>query len=323
MKISKKIVSILTATALVASLTGCGSNGSSSKKYTIGICQLMEHEALDAATKGFKDTLTKKLGKDNVEFDEQNAQGESTNCSTICNGFVTSNVDLILANATGALQAATQATADIPILGTSVSDYATALNIKDWKGKTGTNVSGTSDLAPIDQQETILKEIIPNAKKVGILYCSSEPNSAYQSKLMQEALKKDGIAYKEYTAADSNEIQSVTTTACDECDVLYVPTDNTMASSVNTIKNVAIPAGIPMIAGEKGICAAGVATLSIDYYNLGCQTGEMAYDILKNKKKAGDMEVQFAKKLTKMYNAENAKALNITIPDGYEPIESK
>ena len=323
MKISKKIVSILTATALVASLTGCGSNGSSSKKYTIGICQLMEHEALDAATKGFKDTLTKKLGKDNVEFDEQNAQGESTNCSTICNGFVTSNVDLILANATGALQAATQATADIPILGTSVSDYATALNIKDWKGKTGTNVSGTSDLAPIDQQEAILKEIIPNAKKVGILYCSSEPNSAYQSKLMQEALKKDGIAYKEYTAADSNEIQSVTKTACDECDVLYVPTDNTMASSVNTIKNVAIPAGIPMIAGEKGICAAGVATLSIDYYNLGCQTGEMAYDILKNKKKAGDMEVQFAKKLTKMYNAENAKALNITIPDGYEPIESK
>ena len=323
MKISKKIVSILTATALVASLTGCGSNGSSSKKYTIGICQLMEHEALDAATKGFKDTLTKKLGKDNVEFDEQNAQGESTNCSTICNGFVTSNVDLILANATGALQAATQATADIPILGTSVSDYATALNIKDWKGKTGTNVSGTSDLAPIDQQEAILKEIIPNAKKVGILYCSSEPNSAYQSKLMQEALKKDGISYKEYTAADSNEIQSVTTTACSECDVLYVPTDNTMASSVNTIKNVAIPAGIPMIAGEKGICAAGVATLSIDYYNLGCQTGEMAYDILKNKKKAGDMEVQFAKKLTKMYNAENAKALNITIPDGYEPIESK
>lgn len=299
MKISKKIVSILTATALVASLTGCGSNGSSSKKYTIGICQLMEHEALDAATKGFKDTLTKKLGKDNVEFDEQNAQGESTNCSTICNGFVTSNVDLILANATGALQAATQATADIPILGTSVSDYATALNIKDWKGKTGTNVSGTSDLAPIDQQEAILKEIIPNAKKVGILYCSSEPNSAYQSKLMQEALKKDGIAYKEYTAADSNEIQSITTTACDECDVLYVPTDNTMASSVNTIKNVAIPAGIPMIAGRKGICAAGVATLSIDYYNLGCQTGEMAYDILKNKKKPATWKYSLLKSLQK------------------------
>ena len=153
MRLTKKLVSILTATALVASLTACGSDsGSSSKKYTIGICQLVEHEALDAATKGFKDALTKKLGKDNVEFDEQNAQGESTNCSTICNNFVTNNVDLILGNATGALQAATQATADIPILGTSVTDYGTALNIKDWSGKTGTNVSGTSDLAPIDQQ---------------------------------------------------------------------------------------------------------------------------------------------------------------------------
>lgn len=323
MKLSKKIVSILTATAIVASLTGCGSGGSSDKKYTIGICQLVEHDALDAATKGFKDTLTKKLGKDNVEFDEQNAQGESTNCSTICNGFVTSNVDLIMANATGSLQAASQATADIPILGTSVTDYGTALSIKDWKGKTGTNVSGTSDLAPIEQQEDMILELVPNAKKVGIVYCSSEPNSSYQSELMQKALKEDNVAFKEYTAADSNEIQSVTTAACNECDVLYIPTDNTMASSAETIKNVAIPAGIPMIAGEKGICSAGIATLSIDYYSLGCKTAEMAYEILKNGKKAGDMEVEFADKYTKMYNEENAKALNITIPDGYEAIKEE
>lgn len=324
MKLSKKIVSVLTATALVASLTGCGAgSGSSSKKYTIGICQLVEHEALDAATKGFKDTLTEKLGKDNVEFDEQNAQGEATNCSTICNGFVTSNVSLIMANATGALQAATQATADIPILGTSVTDYGTALSIKDWTGKTGTNVSGTSDLAPIDQQEDMILELVPNVKKVGIIYCSSEPNSAYQSDLMQKALKEDNIEFKEYTAADSNEIQSVTTTACNECDVLYVPTDNTMASSAETIKNVAIPAGIPMVAGEQGICAAGIATLSIDYYSLGCKTGEMAYEILKNGKKAGDMDVEFADKFTKMYNEENAKALNITIPEGYEAIKAE
>lgn len=312
MRLTKKLVSILTVTALVASLTACGSDsGSSSKKYTIGICQLVEHEALDSATKGFKDALTKKLGKDNVEFDEQNAQGESTNCSTICNNFVTNNVDLILGNATGALQAATQATADIPILGTSVTDYGTALNIKDWSGKTGTNVSGTSDLAPIDQQEDMILELVPNVKKVGILYCSSEPNSAYQSDLMKKALDEDNIAYKEYTAADSNEIQSITTTACNECDVLYVPTDNTMASSAETIKNVAIPAGIPMIAGEAGICSAGIATLSIDYYSLGYKTGEMAYEILKNGKKPGDMEVEFADKFTKMYNEENCKALNI------------
>lgn len=323
MRLTKKLVSILTATALVASLTACGSDsGSSSKKYTIGICQLVEHEALDAATKGFKDALTKKLGKDNVEFDEQNAQGESTNCSTICNNFVTNNVDLILGNATGALQAATQATADIPILGTSVTDYGTALNIKDWSGKTGTNVSGTSDLAPIDQQEDMILELVPNVKKVGILYCSSEPNSAYQSDLMKKALDEDNIAYKEYTAADSNEIQSITTTACNECDVLYVPTDNTMASSAETIKNVAIPAGIPMIAGEAGICSAGIATLSIDYYSLGYKTGEMAYEILKNGKKPGDMDVEFADKFTKMYNEENCKALNITVPDGYEKLEA-
>lgn len=322
MRLTKKLVSILTATALVASLTACGSDsGSSSKKYTIGICQLVEHEALDAATKGFKDALTKKLGKDNVEFDEQNAQGESTNCSTICNNFVTNNVDLILGNATGALQAATQATADIPILGTSVTDYGTALNIKDWSGKTGTNVSGTSDLAPIDQQEDMILELVPNVKKVGILYCSSEPNSAYQSDLMKKALDEDNIAYKEYTAADSNEIQSITTTACNECDVLYVPTDNTMASSAETIKNVAIPAGIPMIAGEAGICSAGIATLSIDYYSLGYKTGEMAYEILKNGKKPGDMDVEFADKFTKMYNEENCKALNITVPDGYEKLK--
>lgn len=324
MRVTKKIVSVLTMTALAVGLTGCGAGSdSSSAKYKVGICQLVEHEALDAATKGFKDALNKKFGKGVVAFDEQNAQGEATNCSTICNNFVTNNVDLILGNATGALQAASQATTEIPILGTSVTDYGTALNIKDWKGKTGTNVSGTSDLAPIDQQEDMILELVPNVKKVGILYCSSEPNSAYQADLMEKYLKEDGIAYKTYTAADSNEIQSITTTACNECDVLYVPTDNTMASSAETIKNVAVPAGIPMIAGEKGICSAGIATLSIDYYSLGYQTGEMAYEILKNGKKAGDMDVEFAGKFTKMYNEENCKALNIKVPDGYEKLEAE
>lgn len=336
MKLTKKLVSVLTTAALVASLTACGadsnsgpnsSSGSSaasnstSKKYTIGICQLVEHEALDEATRGFKEALTEKLGEGNVEFDEQNAQGEATNCSTITNGFVTSNVDLIMANATGALQAATQATADIPILGTSITDYGTALNMKDWTGKTGTNVSGTSDLAPIEQQEDMILELYPDVKKVGIIYCSSEPNSAYQSDLMMKALKEDNIEYKEYTAADSNEIQTVTTTACNECDVIYIPTDNTMASSAETIKNVVIPAGIPVIAGEAGLCAAGVATLSISYYSIGRKTGEMAYEILVNNKKPGDMEIEFADTFTKMYNEENCKALNLTVPEDYEKLE--
>lgn len=324
MRLSKKIISLLTVTALATSLTACGSSSDKSsssssdkKTYKIGICQLVEHDALDAATKGFKQALTDKLGKDNVEFDEQNAQGESTNCSTICNGFVTNGVDLIMANATGSLQAAVSATNEIPIVGTSVTDYGTALNIKDWNGTSGTNVTGTSDLAPIDQQEDMILELKPDVEKVGILYCSSEPNSAYQAKLMEEELKKDNIEYKEYTASDSNEIQSVAQTACSEVDAIYVPTDNTMASSVETLKNVVVPAGIPLFAGEKGICVAGVATLSISYYDLGYQTGEMAYKILKEGAEPGKTNVETAAKTTKLYNKEICDTLGITVPDGY------
>ena len=334
MRLIKKLTSVLMAVVLATGLTACGSNdgGSSSepgsasnssseeKTYHIGICQLMEHEALDSATKGFQDALKEKLGEGNVEFDLQNAQGESTNCSTICNGFVTDNVDLIMANATGALQAAVSATNSIPILGTSVTDYATALNLSNWEGHTGTNVSGTSDLAPIDQQEDMILEILPDVKTVGIAYCSSEPNSSYQADLMKKALDEDNIAYKEYTAADSNEIQSVITTACDECDALYVPTDNTMASSVETIKNVVVPAGVPLFAGEAGLCVAGIATLSISYYDIGYTTGEMAYEILVNGKDAGTMDIQTAPNVTKQYNKEICETLNITIPNGYEEL---
>ena len=333
MKLGKKIISVLTVAAMMTALAACGngdgsSNGGSSasntgssassggdnKVYHVGICQLREHEALDSATKGFQDALTEKLGEGNVKFDLQNAQGESANCSTICNGFVTNNVDLIMANATGALQAAITATNSIPVLGTSITDYATALNLSDWEGHTGTNVSGTSDLAPIDQQEDMILEILPDVKTVGIAYCSSEPNSSYQAGLMKNALEEDNIEYKEYTAADSNEIQSVITTACDECDALYIPTDNTMASSVETIKNVVVPAGVPLFAGEAGLCAAGIATLSISYYDIGKLTGEMAYEILVNGKDAGTMDIQTAPNVTKLYNKEICETLNITIP---------
>ncbi len=340
MKITKKIVSLLTATALVCSLTACGtdsykkdpsSQGATSqsssatdtdKVYHIGICQLTEHVALDAATKGFQDALTEKLGKDKVKFDLQNAQGEQTNCSTICNGFVSDNVDLIMANATPALQAASSATSTIPIMATSVTDYSTALNTKDWSGSTGTNISGTSDLAPLDQQEKMILEMVPDAKMVGIVYCSAEPNSIFQAKQIESYLDKDGVKYKEYTAADSNEIQSVVTSATADCDVLYMPTDNTMANSVETVKNVVIPAGIPMIAGEEGICAAGIGTVSIDYYSLGYKTGEMAYDVLVNGKDISTMEISYADATTKEYNEENCKTLGIKVPDDYEAIKA-
>ena len=330
----KKAAAILMAAAMTASLAACGSSSSgenssgssagSDGTYTIGICQQMEHPALDAATEGFQDACKEKFGEDNVEFDVQNAQGEQTMCSTIINNFVSSDVDLILANATLPLQTAAQATADIPILGTSVTDFASALGISDWTGATGVNISGTCDLAPIEEQEDMLTELLPEAKTVGILYCSAESNSKYQAELFEAELEKDGIEYKEYTAADSNEIQSVVTNAVSECDAIYIPTDNTMASNTQIINNICLPAKVPVIAGEEGICSGcGVATLSISYYDLGYQTGEMAYKILAEGEDIASMEVETAAQVTKKYNPAICEELGITIPEGYEAIEAE
>lgn len=342
----KKLLSVVLTAVMAASvLTGCGStdNGTAStaaatgtaqseaaatsaastdgKVYNIGICQLVEHEALDAATQGFQDALKEKLG-DNVKFDLQNAQGEQTTAATICNGFVSDGVDLILANATSPLQSAAAATTTIPILGTSVTDYATALEISDWSGATGRNISGTSDLAPIEEQEAMLKELFPDVKQVGLLYCSAEANSLYQIQLLEAALDKDGIAYKEYAIADTNEVQSVTTAAAGECDVLYIPTDNTLASVTETVYNVVAPAKIPVIAGEEGICnGCGVATLSISYYDLGYATGEMAYEILAEGADITTMDVRYAPNVTKKYNAKICEELGITVPDDYVAIQ--
>lgn len=331
----KRILAALAASAMLFSMAGCSNDGNSSaggnaanngggsadKVYSIGICQLVEHPALDAATEGFMTALKDKLG-DNVKFDNQNAQNEATNCTTICNNFVSSNVDLIMANATGSLQAASSATSSIPIVGTSITNYATAMGVNDWVEMKGKNITGTSDLAPIEEQENMIVELFPDVKQVGILYCSAEANSKYQANLMEAALTADGIAYKEYSVADSNEIQAMTTTAVSECDVLYIPTDNTIANATETVKNVVVPANIPVIAGEEGICSGcGVATLSISYYDIGYKAGEMAYDILANGKNAGDMDIEFAPKVEKKYNAEICQSLGITPPEGYVVIE--
>lgn len=319
----KKLMSALLAAAMVVSLTACGgSNGASGDKtYNVGICQLVEHPALDAATQGFVDALTEKLG-DQVTFDTQNAQGDAPTCSTITNTFAANNYDLILANATPALLAAISSTSSIPILGTSVTDYATAMEIDEWTGVTGTNVSGTSDLAPLDQQAACIKELFPDAKNIGILYCSAEPNSKYQATVITEYLEKDGYTVTEYKFSDSNDVASVTQAAADANDVLYIPTDNTAASCTEAIANVVIPAKVPVFAGEEGICAGcGIATLSISYYDLGRATGDMAYEILVNGADPASMEIEFAPNVTKKYTAANAKALGITIPDDYEAIE--
>ena len=321
-KTFKKLLSVALASTMVVGLAGCGNSATtnsgsdstadkSGKTYTIGICQLVQHEALDAATDGFKKALKDKLG-DKVKFDEQNAAGDAPTCSTICTSFVTNNYDLILGNATAALQAAVSATDSIPVLGTSVTDYGTALDISDWNGVTGKNVSGTTDLAPLDQQAKCIKELFPDAKNIGIIYCSSEPNSIYQSTTITKYLEDEGYKIKEYTFADSNDVASVTKSACDASDVIYIPTDNTAASCTEAINNVAGPAKTPIFAGEEGIAkGCGVATLSISYYDLGYETGEMAYDILVNGADITKMEVK------------TADDLKVTVPDDYEKLSTK
>ncbi|MBQ8953470.1 MAG: ABC transporter substrate-binding protein [Clostridia bacterium] len=322
MKKALRRISILLSLMLVlTSLAGAAF--AEGETYNIGIIQLIQHPALDAATQGFIDALTEKLGEDKLNFDSQNASGDSANCATIVNGFVSANVDLIMANATAALQAAYNGTETIPILGTSISTYVAALDIEvNEDGSTGLNVSGTSDLAPLDGQAEVLHELLPDAKTVGLLYCSAEPNSKYQIDVIEPYIQAYGYETTRYTFSDSNDLASIVTKAVSEVDVIYVPTDNTVANNTEVVNNIALPAGIPVIAGEEGICAGcGVATLSINYYDIGYVTGEMAYEILVNGADVSAMPIAYAPEVTKKYNAENAAALNIEIPEGYEAIE--
>ncbi|MBQ6579720.1 MAG: ABC transporter substrate-binding protein [Oscillospiraceae bacterium] len=315
----KKIVSILMVLAMVLCMASCDAPAAEDS-YTVGICQLVQHEALDAATEGFKEALFTLLEADgkSVEFIEQNASGDAATCVTICNQLVAEGVDLIMGNATPALQAAAAATAEIPIIGTSITDYATALEIADWSGKTGSNITGTADLAPLDEQAAMIQELFPDAKKVGILYCSAEANSVYQSDVITGYLTEMGYEVEVFTFADSNDVANVTTSACAASDVLYIPTDNTAASCTETIANVAIPAGKAIVAGEAGICGGcGIATLSIDYYDIGYAAGVMAYEILVNGANPGEMESQYAPEVKKLFNAANCEALGISVPEDY------
>ncbi len=339
-KISRR--SFLSAAAVcgaAAALTACGGSASSTaassaatassaaasaaadgQKYTVGICQLVEHAALDAATQGFEDALTAQFGE-NVTFDFQNAQNDSATCATIANGFVSAGVDLIMANATPALQAAQAATNSIPILGTSVTEYGVALGLTDFDGTVGGNVSGTSDLAPLDQQAEMITEWLPDAKKVGLLYCSAEANSQYQVDEVQKYLEAKGVTATQYAFSDSNDLASVCQKAADENDAVYVPTDNTVAANTGIVDGICRPAKKPVFAGEEGICSGcGVATLSISYYDLGYTTGEMAYEILVEGADVSAMEVRYAPQFTKEYNAELCELLGVTVPDGYAAI---
>ena len=333
---NKKLLALILAGVMTLGLTACGGSQeetpaensgeesstqeSSGATYTVGICQYAPHDALDAATQGFQDALTEAFG-DAVAFELQNAAGDTPTCATIANGFVSAGVDLILANATAPLQAAVAATSDIPILGTSVTEYGVALGISDFNGVVGTNVSGTSDLAPLDQQAAMVQEWFPDAKTVGLLYCSAEPNSQYQVDTVQAELEKLGYTCTQYAFSDTNDMASVTQNAADNSDVIYVPTDNTCANNTGVIDNICRPAGVPIIAGEEGICGGcGVATLSISYYDLGVTTGEMAVKILAGEADISEMPIEYAPQFTKKYNEAICADLGLTVPEGYEAI---
>lgn len=331
----KNLLKGISSVAIALAIAGCTVGGTAgtatstdtasktSDQYTVGILQLVQHPALDAATKGFKEVLTEEFG-DNVTFDEQNAAGDTATANTIAASLVGENCDLILANATASLQAVSSATSDIPVLGTAVTDYGAALSISDYQsGKAiGTNVSGTSDGISYEAQVDLFNELLPDAKNIGILYCSAEPNSVVQAEEMNKQLTKAGYTVKEFAFSDSNDIASVTQTACQDSDAIYIPTDNTAASCTEAINNVAEPAGVPIIAGEEGIASGcGIATLSISYYQLGRQTGEMAVKILKGEAKVSEMPVESQTELTKEYVKSRCDKLGVKVPDTYTAIE--
>lgn len=324
----KKFLTAVLAYALSVSLVACGGTDTTAQgggtadqvTYTVGICQLVQHDALDAATQGFIDALNEAL-PGQVVFKEKNASGDPANCSTIVNGFVSENVDLIMANATPALTAAVSATADIPVLGTSVTAYGVALDIDDFSGTVGGNVSGTSDLADLEAQANMITEWFPEAKNVGLLFCSAEANSRYQVDEVAKILSAKGITCKEFAFTDTNDVASLAQSAAEFSDVVYIPTDNVAASNKEAIANVMLPAGVPVVAGEEGICTdCGVCTLSISYYDLGRTTGEMAAKILTGEADISTMAVEYTT-ATPKFDADVCEKLGITPLDGYVAIE--
>ncbi len=319
----KRLFAIILAAMMLLSMAACApadqtGDDQAQKKFVVGVCQLTPHEALDAATKGFVDVLKAELGEENVEILIEVGGGDTATCSPIVIDFAAKEVDLIMANATPALQAAAAATEDIPILGTSVTEYGVALELDDFNGTVGGNISGTSDLAPLDQQAAMLMEWFPDAKNVGMIYCSAEANSKYQVETVKTLLEGKGLTCTFYPFSDTNDLQAVTQKAADESDVIYIPTDNQAASAAETIDGICRAAGVPIIAGEEGICkGCGVATLSISYYDLGVTTGKMAAKILKGEADIATMPVAYAENFTKKYNKEICAELELTAPEDY------
>ena len=317
----KRVLAMMMTAMMLLTLCACGGAADQKDGYSVGIVQLMQHVALDQATQGFQDALKEKLG-DKVSFDVQLASGEPTNCTTIVTKFVNDGVDLIMGNATPAVIAAKEATSTIPIVGTSVTDYvAEEAAIVASNEAPGGNVTGYSDLSDIAAHVDLTKKLCPDAKTVAIIYCSAEPNSVIQGKQAEELYQAAGLTTVTLTASDITTISSVVTSACDQADVNYIPTDNLFAENMESVKNIAEPAKIPVICGEGGMVqSGGTATVSIDYYTLGLRAGEMAYEIMVNGADPATTPIGFmsADDMELVINEENVAAIGLTIPEDLE-----
>lgn len=312
-----KKVSVLVAILLVATLfIGCA--GKTEKaEFSIGIIQLVEHTALDASYQGFVDGLKEAGYEDgkNLVIDYENAQGDQSNCSTIAQKMVNDNNDLILAIATPAAQAVANLTQTIPVLVTAVTDPANA-RLVETNEHPGTNVSGTSDLNPVEAQISLIKEMVPTAKKIAFLYCSSEENSIFQVNLAKKAADKAGLEYVDATVSNSNEIQQVVQSLVGKVDAIYTPTDNMIAAGMVTVTMVTIPAKLPVFCGEENMVkAGGLATYSLNYYELGKQTAKMAVDVLENGANPAEMPIQYLETCDLVINFETADAIGLTVSD--------
>lgn len=305
---------------LAMGIVGCGGDakdGKKAEKVNVGIVQLVEHEALDAANKGFVEGLASKGYKEgqNITFDKQNAQADQSNLQNIAHRFVNNKVDLICAIATPAAQTVANVTSDIPIVATAVTDYKMAKLVKD-NDKPGTNVTGTTDMNPVADQLDLLVKLVPTAKTIGVIYCSSEVNSQLQVEILKKAAAAKGITVKEATVSTVNDIQQAAHSLVGSVQAIYVPTDNVLASAIPTLISVTDEAKLPVICGEGAhVRAGGLATLGVDYYKLGFQAGEMAADILSGKAKPAEMAIQAQKKFKPVINMKSAAKIGLTVPE--------
>lgn len=333
-----KIVTALMAVTLSLGAMGCGSSevktaateGSASEtvatskeevsqksdNFKVGVIQLVEHAALDAAYEGFKEGLKEAGYEDgkNITIDYQNAQGDQSNCQTIATKLVNDQSDLILAIATPAAQAVANTTKDIPILVTAVTDPADAKLVAS-NDAPGGNVTGTSDLTPVKEQIGLIQKIVPEAKTIGMMYCSSEANSKFQIEMAQEEADKLGLKTVEATVSNSNEIQQVAQSLVGKVDAIYIPTDNMLAAGMATVTQVTTAAGIPVIVGEEGMVQnGGTATYGINYFNLGKLTATQAVAILAEGKNPAEMPIEYSSDCNLVLNEEAAKAMGIELP---------